>query len=103
MSFTGWVLLATSTAGLYALGLIGYRLLLSARTLNKEADQARRLMAEVQEFDELPLSRAKPSTGSDLGKLLLERHRLNASKDKRAEERRRRLIQGIREIEIDKR
>ena len=92
MGYMGWILIAVSVAGLYVLGLIGYRLALSARSLQKEAARSQDLVNQVKNFDELSFSESKPSTGSDLGKLLVARRKLIAAKEKRAEERRRRLI-----------
>lgn len=103
MDYMGWILIGVSVAGLYVLGLISYRLLLSARSLQSEVARSQGLVNQVKNFEELRFPESKPSTGSDLGKLLVARHKLIAAKEKRAEERRRRLIQGIREIETDKR
>jgi hypothetical protein len=103
MNWTGWVLLGVTLLSLYLLGLVSYRLFLNAKALKSHVDTAKSLVAEAQRFDELPISAASPSSADDLGPLLVERRALLRAKEERASQRQRRLVQRIRDIEIDKR
>lgn len=103
MDWTFWLLLAASLAGLYALGLVGYRLFLSGKGLKQQIDQARSLVDQAKAFDELEVTSASPSSAQDLSKLLVRRRAFVRQRRKKAEERQHRLVERIRDIEIDKR
>jgi hypothetical protein len=103
MNWTGWVLLGVTLLSLYLLGLTGYRLFLNAKALKQHIDKAKGLVVEAQNFEELEVSAAKPSSSEDLDELLVERRALLRAKEDRASARQRRLVQRISEIEIDKR
>ena len=103
MDWTFWLLLAACLAGLYALGLVGYRLFLSVRGLKQQIDQAKDLVDQAKAFDELEVESASPSSAQDLSKLLVNRRAFVRQRQKKAEERQHRLVERIRDIEIDKR
>jgi hypothetical protein len=103
MNWTGWVLLGVSLLSLYLLGLVGYRLFLSGKALKQRIDKSQSLLAEVQNFEELEVPSASPSSGKDIGKLLSERRAILRAKEERVRQRQRRLVQRISDIEIDKR
>ena len=103
MAWTSWVLIAASLLGLYALGLVLYRLYLNGMGLKREVDQARSLVAQAQAFEELEVTPAAPSKSQDLSKLLVRRRAFVRQREKKAEERQHRLVERIRDIEIDKR
>jgi len=89
--------------GLYALGLSGYRILLAVKAVKAELSRARSLITEIaQAKGELP-EPAVPTNDSDLIRVIGERQALKRARARKAEARQRRLVQRIREIEIDKR
>jgi hypothetical protein len=103
MGWTAWLIAAVSLASLYGFGMVLYRLYLNAMALKREVDLAKSLIAQAQTFDELPIAAAKPSSSNDLSKLLVNRRAFVRKREKKAEERQHRLVQRIRDIEIDKR
>lgn len=103
MGWTMWLLLGVSLAGLYVLGLIGYRIYLNVSGLKTEVLKAQSLVAEAQNFEPLEITRAKANDSDDLAQVLLNRRRIQREKQERREARQHRLVQRISEIEIDKR
>ncbi|MDG2497187.1 MAG: hypothetical protein P8M68_03280 [Aquiluna sp.] len=103
MSIEGWVLLATSLAGLYILGLIFYRVALAGKRLAKEVSKAKGLTDDFKSAEALDAEKLTPSTASELPELFRARRKRQRQKDEQAKARRRRLIKRISEIEIDKR
>ena len=103
MAWTSWLLLAVSLAGIYALGLIGYRLLVSAKELKHELARAESLVDELKQVELEAIERSKPSSGNDFEQLLVNRELLKRARRLRAEQRKRRLIERISSIEVDKR
>ncbi|MDE0867447.1 MAG: hypothetical protein OSA22_00350 [Aquiluna sp.] len=97
------MLLFVALASFYALGLLGYRLLLSARRLSTEIIKSKALIEELNNFEVTIPSKAQVTSGSDLVSLLGERRRIGQAKEQRGKSRRRRLLQRIKDIEIDKR
>ena len=103
MAWTSWLLLAVALAGTYALGLIGYRLLVSAKELKHELARAESLVDELKQVELEAIERSKPSSGDDFEQLLVNRELLKRARRLRAEQRKRRLIERISSIEVDKR
>ena len=103
MAWTSWLLLAVSLAGIYALGLIGYRLLVSAKQLKLELARAESLVDELKQVELEAIERSRPSSGDDFDQLLVNRELLKRARRLRAEQRKRRLIERISSIEVDKR
>jgi hypothetical protein len=103
MTGFGLLLLLVALASLYVLGLLGYRLLLSARRLSTEIIKSKALIEDLNNFDMTIPSKAEVNSGADLLSLLGERRRIGQAKEQRAKSTRRRLLQRIKDIEIDKR
>lgn len=99
MELVIWLLLL---AGGYLLVAAGYRLLLSIRALRSGVAETRR---QLEDFgpDPVTVSKAVPSTANDLPKLLFDRRARSIAKERAREQRRRRLINRISSIDIDKR
>lgn len=103
MGWTIWLVLGVATLGLYLLGLVGYRGYLNAKSLLGEIHRAKSLISEAQAFEPLPIQPAKPAGEKDLAKVLRDRRTLERKKREAKAARAHRLVQRIREIEIDKR
>ena len=103
MTGFGVMFLLVAMASVYALGLVGYRLLLSAKRLNIELTKSKKLIEDLNSFEITIPSKAEASTGDDLLSLLDQRRRIGRAKEQRVKARRRRLVQRINDIEIDKR
>ena len=103
MTGFGLMLLLVAIASIYALGLVGYRLLLSARRLNTELTKSKELIEDLNNFEKTMPTGAEASNGADLLSLLGQRRRIRQAKEQRVKARRRRLLQRINNIEIDKR
>ena len=103
MAWTSWLVLAVSLAGIYALGLIGYRLVVSAKQLKLELARAESLVDELKQVELETIERSRPSSGDDFEQLLVNRELLKRARRLRAEQRKRRLIERISSIEVDKR
>ena len=89
--------------GLYALGLSGYRIFLAIRALKVQLDRAKGLITDIAAAEHNDLIPAVPTNRSDLVRVIAERQALKRARARKAEARQRRLVQRIREIEIDKR
>ena len=89
--------------GLYALGLSGYRILLSIRALKVQLDRAKGLITDIASAEHNDPTPGVPTNRSDLVRVITERQALKRARARKAEARQRRLVQRIREIEIDKR
>lgn len=94
-----WMLYA---AGAYVLVASGYRVFISLKALKAGVYQT---AAKLVGFgpDEVSITKAQPSTAEDLPKLLRDRRRRLVAKAQAQETRRRRLINRISSINIDKR
>jgi hypothetical protein len=103
MTGFGLLLLLVALASLYVLGLLGHRLLLSARRLSTEIIKSKALIEDLNNFDMTIPNKAEVNSGADLLSLLGERRRIGQAKEQRAKSTRRRLLQRIKDIEIDKR
>ncbi len=103
MNWTGWLILAVTLVALYLLGLVLYRLYMNAVALKAEIEKSQLLIAQAQQFEKLEIAPAKPSSQQQLAKLMMKRRKLVRSREKKAEDRQRRLVQRVRDIEIDKR
>lgn len=103
MTGFGLMLLLVAIASIYALGLVGYRLLLSARRLNTELTKSKELIEDLNSFEKTMPNGAEASNEADLLSLLGQRRRIRQAKEQRVKARRRRLLQRINNIEIDKR
>ena len=89
--------------GLYALGLSGYRIFLAIRALKVQLDRAKGLITDITSAEPNDPTPAAPTNRSDLVRVIKERQALKRARARKAEVRQRRLVQRIREIEIDKR
>lgn len=103
MTGFGLMFLLVALASIYALGLVGYRLLLSAKRLNIELTKSKKLIEDLNSFELTIPSKAEANTGPELLFLLGQRRKIGQAKEQRDKARRRRLIQRINDIEIDKR
>jgi len=103
MEWTGWLILVVSLLGIYLIGLIGYRLLISTKKLRQEVARADQLISELKNVEHLAVEFSWPSTGAELEELLINRELLKRARRHRAEARKRKLIERISSIEVDKR
>ncbi len=88
--------------GLYALITAGYRTFISLKALKIQVDQVRAKL-DGFEIKEAPFKSAEPSRSEELPKLLRVRRSQARAKEQALEERRRRLLQRMSSINIDKR
>ena len=88
---------------LYATGLAGYRLLLSVKNLRAEVSRSDSLVKQLRDYPRPEVIPAHPHGTDDLVTTIAHRRAFIRARRRRAEERQRRLVQRIREIEIDKR
>lgn len=98
-----WLPIAAFLIGLYFFALFSYRLVTSSKALFREVSRTNRLLEEIRDYQRIEPEAAQAATEADLEKLLSERRKLRKSRLKRHQERERRLVQRIRDIEIDKR
>ena len=103
MIWTNWLLIAAGLAGAYVLGLVGYKVWISSKKLRHELERAENLIKELEGVEKEVIELAKPNTGEQLNELLVNREQLKRARRHRAELRKRRLIERISSIEVDKR
>lgn len=88
---------------LYATGLAGYRLLLSVKNLRAEVSRSESLVKQLRDYPRQEVIPAHPHETDDLVTTIAHRRAVIRARRHRAEERQRRLVQRIRDIEVDKR
>lgn len=103
MDFTTIAIWVAVLGGLYALGLSAYRIFLAVKAVRKELERARGFIADIAGAQTANPEPATPTTQDDLIRVVGDRQALKRARARKAEDRQRRLVQRIREIEIDKR
>ena len=103
MGWTMWLVLGVALVSLYVLGLASYRVFLNARDLKNEMARAQDLIEQAQQFQEIEIVPAEPSSTDDLVKLVGLRRAFLRAREQKAIDRQRRLVQRVRDIEMDKR
>ncbi len=99
-----WFLGAAAILGsLYWLGLVGYRLLLSLRSLRDASVPLQSNLEKLSDPIEREFTAAKNHTTDDLSEVLAKRKQLKRAKRDSVEDRRRRLIERLNQMNLDKR
>ena len=100
---SGWISLLLILGAIYGLALIGYRLVLSYKQLLSEIQQLKSKTESLKQVQELPFETAHFNSADELGELLAKREQYRRAKRHRAEDRRRKLIQHVQDLDLDKR
>ena len=95
--------LAAILASLYILGLITYRLWLSAKSFKAQRSQLDQKIKLLSQPLERPIEAAKPSAQGDLAELLAKREQDKRQRLQSQERRRRKLIERLQTLDLDKR
>lgn len=103
MSWSWWLGAAAIAGSLYWLGLVGYRLLLSLRSLKAAGLPLQANLEQLGDPIEREFTAAKNHTAEDLSEVLAKRKQLNNAKRVASEDRRRRLIERLNQMNLDKR
>lgn len=98
-----WLILLTFLFGLYLLFLTGYRLLQSGKKFAQAARKTSELVEELSRYELVEPQPARAVTSADYQQTLEARRRLVRQRTRRQEDRQRRLVARIREIDVDKR
>lgn len=98
-----WLILLTFLFGLYLLFLTGYRLLQSGKKFAQAARKTSELVEELYSYERAEPQPARAVTSADYQQTLEARRRLVRQRTRRQEDRQRRLVARIREIDVDKR
>ncbi len=98
-----WLILLTFLFGLYLLFLAGYRLLQSGKNFAQAARRTNELLAELNSYERVEPQPARAVSSADFQQTLVARRRLVRQRVRRQEDRQRRLVARIREIDVDKR
>lgn len=99
----GWLPLIALLIGLYFFFLMAYRLWVAGKALFAAAGRTASLLAELQRYDRSVPEGKQAVTAAGLDQVILERKKLVNRRRKERAERQRRLVNRVREIEIDKR
>jgi hypothetical protein len=103
VSWVGIVGVLAIAGSLYWLGLVGYRLFLSLKGLQAAGVPLQANLEQLADPIERDFTAAKNHTTEDLGEVLAKRKQLLKAKRDSAEERRRRLIARLDQLNSDKR
>jgi hypothetical protein len=103
VSWVGIVGALAIAGSLYWLGLVGYRLFLSLKGLQAAGVPLQANLEQLADPIEREFTAAKNHTTEDLGEVLAKRKQLLKAKRDSAEERRRRLIARVDQLNSDKR
>lgn len=103
MSWVFWLNLAFTLAGIYAIGLIFYRLSLSLRSIKIDSDKLKLAIESLKDIETPDIKSAQTSSVEDLPSLISKRANILKAKEQRAKARERRLIEHLGSIKIEKR
>lgn len=98
-----WLLLISFLAGVYLLILAGYRLFQSGRSFSQAASKTNQLLTELASYEKQEPLPAKAVGSADFQQTIEARRRLVRRRIRQREDRQRRLVNRIREIDVDKR
>ncbi|MCF8528367.1 MAG: hypothetical protein K9G13_00420 [Aquiluna sp.] len=98
-----WLNLAFTLAGIYAIGLIFYRLSLSLRSIKIDSDKLKLAIESLKDIETPDIKSAQTSSVEDLPSLISKRANILKAKEQRAKARERRLIEHLGSIKIEKR
>jgi hypothetical protein len=103
MDLTTIAIWVAALGGLYALGLSGYRIFVAIQALKVQLAKAKSLINDIAAAETNDPAPAAPTNREDLVRVISERQALKRARARKAEAQQRRLVQRIRDIEIDKR
>jgi hypothetical protein len=103
MSWSLLIGLAAILGSLYWLTLVGYRLLLSLKGLKASAVPLNSALEQLANPIERQFTAAKNHTSEDLAEVLAKREQLKRAKRDSTEARRRRLVERLNQVNLDKR
>ena len=103
MSWVFWLNLAVSLAGIYAIGLIVYRLSLSLKSIKIDSEKLKIAIDSLKNIETTEIESAETSSVEDLPLLISKRRKILKAKEQRAKARERRLIEHLGSIKIEKR
>jgi hypothetical protein len=103
MSWVFWLNLAVALAGIYAIGLIVYRLSLSLKSIKIDSEKLKIAIDSLKNIETTEIESAETSSVEDLPLLISKRRKILKAKEQRAKARERRLIEHLGSIKIEKR
>ena len=103
MSWVFWLNLAVSLAGIYAIGLIVYRLSLSLKSIKIDSEKLKIAIDSLKNIETTEIESAETSSVEDLPLLISKRRKILKAKEQRAKARERRLVEHLGSIKIEKR
>ena len=103
MNWVVWLNLAVVLAGIYAIGLILYRLSLSMRSIKTDSDKLRLAIESLKNLETADVESATTSSVEDLPSLISKRRNILKAKEQRTKARERRLNEHLGSIKIEKR
>jgi uncharacterized membrane-anchored protein YhcB (DUF1043 family) len=98
-----WLLLVSFLAGIYFFFLAGFQLFQSGKKFSQAAKRTGELLTDLADYQKVDPEPAKAVSSADLQQTLQARRRLVKQRIRRREDRQRRLVNRIREIDLDKR
>jgi hypothetical protein len=103
MSWSWFIGAAAISGSLYWLVLVGYRLFLSLKGLQAAGVPLKSTLDQLAEPIEREFTAAQNHTSDDLAEVLAKREQLKKSKRDASDARRRRLIERLNQMNLDKR
>ena len=98
-----WLILVAALVGAYFFGLASYRLFLCGKRFSSVIGRTRELLVELDSYERVDPKAARSMGKADLDRVLAARRALIGRRIRRREDRQRRLVNRIREIDVDKR
>jgi|694.fasta_scaffold131079_4 hypothetical protein len=98
-----WLILVAALVGAYFFGLAVYRLFLSGKRFADVIGKTRELLVQLDSYELVDPKEASAMGKADLDRVLAARRALILRRIRRREDRQRRLVNRIREIDVDKR
>ena len=98
-----WLILVAALVGAYFFGLAVYRLFLSGKRFADVIGKTRELLVQLDSYELVDPKEASAMGKADQDRVLASRRALIGRRIRRREDRQRRLVNRIREIDVDKR
>ena len=103
MGIPWFLVMGIVAAAIYFAALVAYRVKLSLQEFNRQQEQLQYKLKQLEEPIEREFTKAEPSSTLPAAQVLAKRKQFLDAKEQKATERRRRLVERLQTLDLDKR
>lgn len=103
MGIPWFLVMGIVAAAIYFAALVAYRVKLSLQDFNRQQEQLQYNLKQLEEPIEREFTKAEPSSTLPAAQVLAKRKQFLDAKEQKATERRRRLVERLQTLDLDKR